>query len=229
MFFQPENLGNFIIVSGHYGCGKTNLSLNLARSLSKKGGVTLVDLDIVNPYFRSSDYPEWVKQLGIHLVAPQFAHSNLDIPSLPAEVQSVFEREEGTVIVDVGGDDAGATALGRFAPILQKRQGGYQMLYIINQYRPQTKTSEDAAQLLKEIEAASRLKATGIINNSHLQGLTRLTDVLSSLPFAEKTAGLLGLPLLATTLPSPLQSELPQEDIPGILYPVEVVVTAPWQ
>lgn len=105
--------GQFIIVCGHYGCGKTNLSLNLAVNLQKAGRkVTLVDLDLVNPYFRSSDFQEVIYSNQIELIAPVFAHSNLDLPALPVDLHRIFNMPDRTVIIDVGGDDAGATALG---------------------------------------------------------------------------------------------------------------------
>ena len=104
-----------IIIYGHYGCGKTNLSLNLAIDLAQKGDkVTIADMDVVNPYFRSGDYTDLLKEYGIDVIASDFSHSNLDLPSLPATMYSIFVRE-GIVIIDVGGDDAGAYALGRFS------------------------------------------------------------------------------------------------------------------
>lgn len=219
-------LGKFIIVCGHYGCGKTNFSLNLAFDLANKGEkVTLIDLDIVNPYFRSSDYASLLEEKGIRLIAPVFAHSNVDIPSLPTEIYSVFARNEGTVIFDVGGDDAGATALGRFSGHIRKLPE-YQMLYLINKYRILTTRPAETAALLREIEAASRLKATAVVNNSHLQGLTTAEDILNALSYAEETARDLSLPLWMTTAPRALEHEL-SEQVKN-LYPIEIYVKPPW-
>ena len=163
-----------IIVCGHYGTGKTNLSLNLAHRLRSEGkSVTLVDLDVVNPYFRSSDYTKELESLGIHVLAPGGAGTTLDIPALPASIFSVFDTNADHVIFDTGGDDAGVTALGRFSGRI-KEAGDYAMLYVINQYRVLTTTAEEAASLLPEIEAASRLKATGLVNNSHMSRQTTM-------------------------------------------------------
>lgn len=219
-------LSRFIIVCGHYGCGKTNFSLNLASDLAKKGGkVTLIDLDIVNPYFRSSDYGPLLEAKGIRLIAPVFAHSNVDIPSLPTEIYSVFTQKEGIVIFDVGGDDAGATALGRFSAHIRAIPD-YRMLYLINKYRPLTTDSCEAVGLLHEIEAASRLRATEVVNNSHLQGLTAEEDILSALPYAEETAKKLNLPLSMTTAPRALAEKL--TDRVKNLYPIDIYVKPPW-
>lgn len=219
--------GQFIIVCGHYGCGKTNFSINLAIRLAEEGRkVTLADLDLVNPYFRTSDFAPVLEEKGIRLVAPVFAHSNLDVPAMPAEMESIFSIRDGTVIIDVGGDDAGATALGRYARRIQGIEG-VQMLYLVNRYRSLTKAPEDAAALLNGIETACRLKATGVVNNSHLQAETTAQDIIASVDYARRTAGLLGLPLVLTTAPRPLQAQL-QSMLPDI-FPVDRYVTPPWE
>lgn len=188
------------VICGHYGCGKTNLALNLALEAAGRGQrVTLVDLDIVNPYFRSSEYGKLLEEKGIRLIAPVFAGTTLDTPTLPPDIYSVFEPDSGRVFLDAGGDDAGATALGGFHSQLE--EAGCEMLYVVNRYRVLSQKPEEAAALLGEIEAASRLKASGLVNNSHLGVETSLEDLLEALPFARKTAELTGLPLLYSTAP----------------------------
>lgn len=218
--------GQFIIVCGHYGCGKTNLSLNLAVNLQKAGRkVTLVDLDLVNPYFRSSDFQEIIHSNQVELIAPVFAHSNLDLPALPLDLHRIFNMADRTVIIDVGGDDAGATALGSISRNIC--QIDYQMLYVVNRYRALTQTPEEACVLLKEIESACRLPATDVVNNSHMQSETTVEDILQGIPFAQKTAEILKLPLAFTTVPAFLAGKISGagEDI----YPVEIYVKPPWE
>ena len=245
MHTMPE-IKRLTVVTGHYGCGKTNLSINLALDLARGAGgaadtgtaaagtaaaaeVTLVDLDVVNPYFRSSDYAEMLAARGVRMIAPTFAGTTLDTPSLSAAIPAAFESE-GAVILDVGGDDAGATALGRFSAGIAALD--YDLLYVVNRYRNLTSTPEEAAELLAEIEIASHLKATGVVNNSHLQRETTLATVLDSIEFARQTAELLGLPLVCTTVPAWLGREF--SDDPGAAtyvqnaYPVEVWVHTPW-
>lgn len=224
-------LKRFCIITGHYGCGKTNLAVNLAVDLAaERGAVTLVDLDIVNPYFRSSDFTGPLAARGVRVIAPTFAGTTLDVPSLSAAVYSVFEGD-GVVLIDAGGDDVGATALGRFARDL----GGidYDMLYVVNRYRALTATPQEAAALLPEIERASHLKATGVVNNSHLRDQTTLATVLDSRRYAEETARLLGLPLRFTTVPEWLTAGL--SDTPDAAswvenaYAVRIHVRTPWE
>lgn len=221
--FKPNAFEDIIIICGHYGCGKTNLALNMAADFAANGEqVTLIDLDIVNPYFRSSDYAEYIKEHNIELIAPTFAHSNLDLPALPAEMYSIFTRK-GRRIIDVGGDDAGATALGRFAP--QLKNIGYTMLYVVNKYRIQSSTPEEACELLGEIEQASRLKANYIVNNSHLMEFSNAETIANSAEFAEKTARLLGLPIAFTSAEKNIAAQL---DAGEDIYPVDIIVKKPW-
>lgn len=224
-------MGRIIIIYGHYGCGKTNLTLNLAIDTAKKGEkVTIADLDVVNPYFRSGDYTEMLKKYGIEVIASDFSHSNLDLPSIPASMYSIFIRE-GTVIVDVGGDDAGAYALGRFSSKI--KEAGYEAYYVVNGKRTLTSSPQEAVEILREIEKASSLPATGIINNTHLQGFTTWQIIEEGIEFAKETAGLLSLPLVATTYPeeyTDIDKDVNNINIKaeGRLIPVKVLVKPPF-
>lgn len=220
-----KELERLIIVYGHYGCGKTNFSINLALDFAGRGEkVTLVDLDIVNPYFRSSDYKSILCEKGIEVIAPRFAGTNLDTPSLSAEIYKVF-TSDNRVIFDVGGDDAGAYALGRFAKKI--KECGYTALYVINKYRSFISAPRLAADILNEIEMACSIKADAIINNSHLQHSTTAEDILSAVEYGEKTAKLLNVPVIAVTAPKHIADK---EEIRGInnLYPLDIIVEPPF-
>lgn len=213
------------IICGHYGCGKTNLALNLALEAAGRGeAVTVVDLDIVNPYFRSSEYRGLLENSGVRLIAPVFAGTTLDTPTLPPEISSIFEDNAGKVFIDAGGDDAGATALGGLRQRLAA--AGYSMVYVINRYRALSQTPEEAAALLKEIEGACRLKATGLVNNSHLGVETQMGDVEKALPFAQKTAELTHLPLLFSTVPDFAAAG---GSVPEGFKPIKRLVTFAWE
>ena len=213
------------VVCGHYGTGKTNLSINLALDCARKGeDVTLVDLDVVNPYFRSADYADVLTENGVRVVGPNFANTNLDTPSLPGAVRNVI-AEGSRVIVDVGGDDAGATALGVYSRTLADADPD--VIYVVNRYRSMTTHAEEAVQILREIEATSHLRATCVANNSHLKQDTSEDTVLDSMGFAEEVASASGLPLRFTTAPRGLDFSILNK-IPNI-YPIDVLVRAPWE
>lgn len=216
-----------IIVCGHYGCGKTNLSLNLAIDIAKAGEqVTLIDMDLVNPYFRSSEYGELLQQNGVRLIQPVYANSTLDVPAIsPAVSVALSGGGDGTVILDVGGDDVGATALGQFSAAIA--QHPYEMYYVVNHYRPLSAGAQETTELLWEIEAASRLKATGVVNNSHLKQETTCEDIRRAFPYGVEIAEKLELPLCFTTVPEELAAEM-QDTLPG-LRPVKVYVHSPWE
>ena len=188
------------VICGHYGCGKTNLALNLAVEAAKSGRRSvIVDMDIVNPYFRSSDYAAFLEKHNVKLIAPVFANTTLDTPVLPPEIYSVFSMEDCDVFIDAGGDDVGATALGRLSA--QLNEHGYEMIYVVNRYRILSTKPEETVGLLREIEAASHLKATAMVNNSHLGVNTTAETVLEAKDFAEKAAELCALPLIYSTVP----------------------------
>ena len=153
------------IISGHYGSGKTNIALNLASLLkNQQENVAVADIDIVNPYFRTKDSEESLKEQGIRLICSPYANTNVDIPSLPQEIYSVTDDKSLYSILDVGGDERGALALGRIAPAI-KEENNYQMLYVVNMYRPLTQDADSAIEVMREIEYACGLEFTGIVSN----------------------------------------------------------------
>ncbi len=203
------------LFAGHYGSGKTNIAVNYALLLAKEGKkVSIADLDIVNPYFRTKDSADDLEAAGVELISPQFANSNVDLPALPAESYKLVTDKSTYGIMDIGGDDRGAYALGRFVPSILK-ENNYRMVFVANCYRPLTRTAAEALEIMREIEAACKLKFTDIINNSNLGEETTAETVLSSVDFINELSEISGLPIFAHTVKQSVANELK-----GTLTPV---------
>jgi len=196
------------LLAGHYGSGKTNIAVNYAMYLKNLGkDVVIADLDIVNPYFRTRDSINELTQAGVRLISSEFASSNVDLPALPQDVYSVFDNRSESAVLDIGGDDRGAYALGRYADFI-KNENDYEMLFVFNCYRPLTPTAEDALEIMREIEAACKISFTAIVNNSNLGAITTPEDVLSSVAKAERLSEISQLPIKMTTVTADLVTNL---------------------
>lgn len=210
------------LFAGHYGSGKTNVAINYALHLKSMGlPVKIADLDIVNPYFRTKDSMADLDAAGIPLICSEYAGSNVDFPALPGDVYSLFDNKDTYAVMDIGGDDRGAYALGRYREAILA-EDNYDMLLVINKYRPLTKTPELCYEVVQEIEKAAGIKFTGIVNNSNIGSETTWEDVEKSFPYADAVAELTGLPIVMTTamesiargdaFPLKLQKKIFEED-----------------
>ena len=196
------------LILGHYGSGKTNIAVNLAVAYKKeRERVAIADLDIVNPYFRTKDSLDLLNEKGIRLIVSEYANTNLDIPALPQDMYAVTDDKGLTCILDIGGDDRGALVLGRLRPEIV-RENDYEMLLVINKYRPLTATPAATLEVMREIEGAADMRFTGIVNNSNLGRETTAADVLASLPYAEEVSRLTSLPIVMTTVEKTVAKEL---------------------
>ena len=183
------------LFAGHYGSGKTNIAVNYALFLAKTGKkVCIADLDIVNPYFRTKDSEKELLDAGVSLISPQYANTNVDLPALPAESYRLVEDKSVFGVMDIGGDDRGAYALGRYVGKI-KAEGDYRMAFVVNCYRPLTTTVSDALEIMREIERACGLDFTCIVNNSNIGTETDKDTVLKSLDFVKELSRISGLPV----------------------------------
>ena len=196
------------LFAGHYGSGKTNIAVNYAIRLAKEGKrVCIADLDIVNPYFRTKDSAEELSAVGIDLISPRFANTNVDLPALPAESYRLVQDKSTYGVMDIGGDDRGAYALGRFADAI-KAENDYRMAFVVNCYRPLTNTVEETVEIMREIEAACGINFTCIINNSNLGSETTAETVLNSLEYIEALSLTTGLPVWLHTVEEKIAGEI---------------------
>ncbi len=196
------------VVCGHYGSGKTNIALNMAYDLKSGGNdVTIADLDIVNPYFRTKDSIDELNERGINLICSEYAGTNLDIPAMPDEMYAITDDLTRNYVLDIGGDDRGALALGRLAPKIVS-ENNYSMIAVVNMYRPLTRDCASTVQVLREIEYAGGIGFTGIINNSNLGVDTAAGDVLNSVAYADEISAAMNIPVIATAVDKRLKAEL---------------------
>ena len=201
------------LFAGHYGSGKTNIAVNYALKLAGEGkAVCIADLDIVNPYFRTKDSAAVLEKAGVKLISPQFANSNVDLPALPAEAYRLVTDRSIYGIMDIGGDDRGAYALGRYVPAI-KEENNYRMVFVANACRPLTRTPEEAMEVMAEIEAACGLKFTDLINNTNLGTETTPETVLGAEDYMNRLSELSGLPIFATTAEANVAKELEIENV----------------
>ncbi len=206
------------LLAGHYGSGKTNIAVNLAFELKKQADrVAIGDLDIVNPYFRTKDSADMLEQAGISLICSPYANSNVDIPALPQEMYALTDDKTLHAIVDIGGDDRGALALGRYAPAIVE-ENDYDMWLVVNRFRPLTSNATDTLEVMNEILTACKIPFTGIVNNSNLGADTTEETVLSSVLYGQEVAKACGLPLIMTTVEEQLYPAL-KDKIPN-LFPL---------
>ena len=203
------------LLCGHCGSGKTNVAVNMAYDQKEKyERVAIADLDIVNPYFRTKDSAKDFEDRGIELIVSEYAGSNVDIPALPQQIYSICDQKDKQVIIDVGGDDRGAYALGRIAPAILE-ENNYEMLFVINCFRPLTRDAESTLEVMREIECAANMKFTAIVNNSNLGEETTREDVLKSLSYADEISQKTGLPIKCTSVYNRLYDDL-KNDIPKL-------------
>lgn len=214
------------IFAGHYGSGKTNVAINYALRLREQyDKVDIADLDIVNPYFRTKDSGGFLEKKGIHLISSEFANSNVDVPAIPSEAYAIIDDKTLRAVIDVGGDDRGALALGRYVPAILE-ENDYEMLFIINKYRPLTRDSASTLAVMREIEAACAMKFTGIVNNSNLGDETTEECVLASLPYADEVAAISGLPIRMTAVREDLYLNL--KDKVNNCFAIRLYVRQSW-
>ena len=169
-----------VLLSGHYGSGKTNIAVNLAlRMKAAREKVAIADIDIVNPYFRTKDSQAELEKAGIRLICSDFAGSNVDLPALPQDVYAITDEPDLFSVIDVGGDDRGALALGRWRDAIL-RENDYEMLFVVNRFRPLTADALSTIEVMREIELASGMPFTAVVNNSNLGEETTVRDVPSA-------------------------------------------------
>lgn len=219
-------LRRLTIVTGHYGTGKTEFSVNLALALAAAGEqVTLADLDIMNPYFRPRERKALLAASGVRLIATSQACMNADVPALPAELLSVLENRDLRGVLDIGGDPAGARVLARFRPQIIRED--WQMVCVLNANRPEVRSPADAARYLRAIEEVTGLACTGLVNNTHLCGETTPAEIRRGAALAAAVSRETGIPVLCHTAEEHLAKDV--SDLEEPVFPITVRMKKPWE
>lgn len=214
------------IITGHYGSGKTEFSVNYVISLARSGKkAAIADLDIVNPYFRSREEKGHMERLGIRVVAPEGKFINADVPALPADIYTLLQDKSYEVVLDVGGDAAGARALGRYYDYF--KNGDYDMFIVVNANRPNTGNPQRAIEYIEEIERAARIPATGLINNTHMLRETSLEDVLRGQRVVEEVSRQKGLPVKYICAIEKIAEQIPK-NLTGEIFPIKMYMRPSW-
>ncbi len=195
------------VLVGHFGSGKTEIALNLAMDLASRGlPVTMADLDVVKPYFRTRSARGLLTESGIELLAPDGSNLHADLPIIVPQIRSHLRRSDRKLIIDVGGDDVGARVLGSLSDVVPVAET--ECFLVVNFRRPSTPDPRSAAAMVRQIEAVGRLPVTGLISNTHLLDETTLEIVVEGLQSARKTAELLDIPVVAAAASEVLADEL---------------------
>jgi RecA/RadA recombinase len=223
MLTQPR----LTVLVGNYGSGKTEIALNLAMEKAKTGPAALVDLDIVNPYFRSGEKRALLEEAGVRVLMPTFATTTVDIPALPPEIQSVFDQPGEQVVFDVGGDDTGATALGRYAPFFSRERENTCVLYVVNVCRPLSRTAEDIQRLMERISFRSRMRPDVLVNNANLQGETLPKLLLEGQEVLSEVSQKTGIPIAMITGEQAVLGMLPN-DLKPLIKPIIRYMRPEW-
>ena len=225
---QSENLpkARILVLVGNYGSGKTEISLNLALKLARRGEkVTLVDLDIVNPYFRSSERTELLEKEGVKVYAPSFAMSTVDVPSLPADIQAVFADKSRRVIFDVGGDDTGAAALGQYKPYFD--QDDVEVLFVVNAFRPLSGDADSVCDLMLRVARRSRLSPTAVINNANVAWETEESDLVRGEELLREVSTRMNLPIGYLCAKQDILDKLP-DHLSGERIAIDILMRPEW-
>lgn len=195
------------IITGHYGSGKSEISVNMALAM-KQRKVVFADLDIINPYFRSNEARNMLEEKGITVMTTKYANTNIDIPALTGDLSRYLLDKSVTILMDVGGDDAGAKVVGRYHSEIPASETV--IYFVLNFFRPETRTVGGALATLEEIKAACKMKVDYIIHNSHLMEVTTEEDILQGKAFAEQVSRASGIPIAfhAILKTTPIRSEL---------------------
>jgi len=213
------------IFTGNFGSGKTEITLNFALELHRLGQVvTVVDLDIINPYFRTRVVKDRLATLGVDVVCPERRLMNADVPALSPAIRGVIEGNRGYGVFDVGGGEIGTTVLGRFQKDLPA--GAFHLFLVVNACRPFTRDVEGIIRQMEGIERAARLKVTALVSNTNLGPGTGIETLRDGHRTVVQVAAKLGLPVAFAGVRRELAQSAQDLGVP--VLPLDLYMKPPW-
>ncbi|WP_312811837.1 ATP-binding protein [Sedimentibacter sp.] len=216
-----------VIIIGHYGSGKSEFAVNYAVKMKENHEfVSIADLDIVNPYFRSREKREFFENIGVKVYDSSIRNTAVDIPALPAELMGVILNPNSRSVLDVGGDPVGARVLARYSEQIKNVE--YDMFFVINGRRPETGTVEGVLKYLKLIEATSKLKISGLINNTHLLKYTTVEDVEFGHELTKKVSWETDIPIRYEACIKDTALQITNKEILEKLFPINLYMREEW-
>ena len=215
------------IITGHYGSGKSEFSVNYALKLRGEieGRLAISDLDVVNVYFRSRGMKDLLEEKGIHVIASSVDAPTLDIPAVSAEIHTPLLNKDYNNIIDLGGDKVGATVIARYRDMIDDED--YDMFFVVNANREKTQTAEEVMGYIDEIEAASKLKVTGLINNTHMLKATTIEDLEKGQEVCREVSKARNIPIKFVSCMESLVDQIP-EDFEGEIIPLSLMLRDQW-
>jgi hypothetical protein len=228
-FAEPSFANALLVIVGGYGSGKSEISVNLARYLavSQPDPVSIADLDLVNPYFRSREALEQLNSLGVKVIAPQGDMQHADLPIVMPEIRGAIGGSDGPVILDVGGDDVGSRVLSSLGESLSGTP--HDMLFVHNAGRPFTADVANSLRMIEEIQHAANLEITGIISNTHMMDHTTSELILEGLVVAKKTAESVGVPVVFTSMERRYLEKLHPDQVDTAVLILDRDLLKPWE
>jgi hypothetical protein len=228
-YAYPQFSSGIIVVVGGFGSGKTEVAVNLARYLAKaeRGRLAIADLDLVNPYFRSREAKSEMEAIGVKVIAPRGGNFYADLPILMPEIRGAIEDRNGRIILDVGGDEQGSRALGSLSDAFPP--GEYEMIMILNSRRPFTSDVAGSLKTMARIEAASKLKFTGLVSNSHLIEETTVEILMEGYKLAQDVSRATGLPVKFISAKWETLAQLDLEKVRCPILPLARSMLKPWE
>lgn len=215
----------YTVLIGNFGSGKTELALNLAMQAAAQGSTMLVDMDIINPYFKSSSKQEMLEAAGVRVVKPDYANTTMDVPTLPAEIYAPFDTRPDRAVFDIGGDPVGAAVLGLLREHFAKNAAESEFLFVVNPARPMQEDADAILSLLREIEGRAGICITGLVSNANLARETDMEVVRAGEAVTEELSRRTGLPVKFVALMESLAEAYTGEHT---VFPITLYMRPAW-